>query len=48
MPTEKTIWGIHMGLTHEMRPIEKGYIAIGWKAVGAMTVLIPRISHYYR
>jgi restriction system protein len=38
---DRTIWGIHMGVVHEMRPIQQGYIAIGWKAVGDLSQLAP-------
>ena len=31
---ERPIWGIHMGRDHATRPIDEGYIAIGWSHVG--------------
>ncbi|MGE3986694.1 restriction endonuclease [Pseudorhodoplanes sp.] len=39
MADDRSIWGIHMGLLHEDRPIKEGYIAIGWKAVGDLARL---------
>jgi len=37
MIDDRPIWGIHMGVGHEDRPIKEGYIAIGWKAVGDLS-----------
>lgn len=31
---EKTIWGLHMALDHGLAPKERGYVAVGWGAVG--------------
>lgn len=39
MSEEKTIWGIHMGWQHELKPIEQKYIAIGWADVGNLSKL---------
>lgn len=35
----KTIWGVHMGKHHGTRPIEEGYIAIGWPKMGDLNAL---------
>jgi restriction system protein len=32
--SEKTIWGIHMARDHGTLPIDKGYVAIGWREMG--------------
>ena len=29
-----TVWGLHMGRHVGMRPVEQGYVAIGWKEMG--------------
>lgn len=39
--TEKIIWGIHMSREHGLDPIEKGYIAIGWHAMGDLSLIKP-------
>jgi restriction system protein len=39
--TDKTIWGIHMRREHGLAPIEQGYIAIGWREMGDLTLLQP-------
>ena len=31
---DKTIWGIHMAREHGSLPIDKGYVAIGWREMG--------------
>jgi hypothetical protein len=36
---EKTIWGIHMEALHKSRPVDEGFIAIGWDAVGDLSQL---------
>lgn len=41
MAEEQAIWGIHMERHHELRPIQQGYIAIGWPAVGDLSKLPP-------
>jgi restriction system protein len=38
---EKAIWGIHMAREHGSAPIEKGYIAIGWKEMGDFAPIKP-------
>ena len=35
----ETLWGIHMGRQHGDRPIEDGYIAIGWAKLGDVSRL---------
>ena len=39
MANKKQIWGIHMGAHVGADPIEKGYVAIGWKEMGDYTQL---------
>lgn len=39
--SEKTIWGVHMDRSLELDPIEKGFIAIGWDAIGDLSKLQP-------
>jgi restriction system protein len=39
MANEQVMWGIHMGRQHELRPIEQGYVAIGWSKVGDLSKL---------
>jgi restriction system protein len=34
MGDDKTIWGIHMPRSLELRPVEAGYVAIGWSGLG--------------
>lgn len=34
-----TIWGIHMGTQHGDRPIEDGYVSIGWSRMGDLAQL---------
>ncbi len=34
MAMDVTMWGVHMGAHVEDRPIEGGYVAIGWPALG--------------
>ena len=36
---ERTVWGIHMGRHHGARPIEEGFVSIGWQRVGDLTSL---------
>ncbi|MFP7672683.1 restriction endonuclease [Marivita sp. S0852] len=36
-----TIWGVHMGAHVGDRPIEGGYVAIGWPALGDLTKIAP-------
>ncbi|MEC5293757.1 restriction endonuclease [Aurantimonas sp. C2-6-R+9] len=35
----KTIWGVHMGRQHGGRPIDDGYVSIGWAALGDLRKL---------
>ncbi|AUQ71017.1 restriction endonuclease [Phaeobacter inhibens] len=37
MASSPTVWGVHMGAHVSDRPIEGGYVAIGWTAMGDMT-----------
>ncbi len=37
--TERTIWGLHMGKQHGSRPIDEGYVAIGWARMGDLSKL---------
>lgn len=34
MDSNGTIWGIHMGAHVGDRPVEEGYVAIGWRKLG--------------
>ncbi len=34
MPREAVVWGVHMGRHVNNRPIEDGYVAIGWAELG--------------
>ena len=34
-----TIWGIHMGRHHGSRPIDGGFVAIGWRKLGDLSQL---------
>ncbi|QFT92395.1 Restriction endonuclease [Roseovarius sp. THAF9] len=36
-----TVWGVHMGKHVGDRPIEGGYVAIGWPAIGDLTKIAP-------
>lgn len=38
---ERAIWGIHMAHEHGLRPVEQGYVAIGWYEIGNLAVLAP-------
>lgn len=37
--TDKVIWGIHMRRTHALVPIEQGYVAIGWREMGDLSLI---------
>jgi restriction system protein len=39
MAIEHPIWGIHMGKGHAQRPIEEGFVAIGWSKMGDLSKL---------
>jgi restriction system protein len=39
---EQTIWGVHMRREHGLEPIEQGYIAIGWREMGDLSLLQPK------
>lgn len=39
--SDLTVWGVHMGAHVGDRPIERGYVAIGWPAVGDTTQIPP-------
>lgn len=39
--TEKILWGIHMARDHGSLPIDEGYIAIGWHAMGDFSQVAP-------
>jgi restriction system protein len=39
MTNERPIWGIHIGIGHALKPIEEGYIAIGWSKMGDLSKL---------
>jgi restriction system protein len=39
--TDRTIWGIHMRREHGLAPIEQGYVAIGWREMGDLSLIQP-------
>jgi restriction system protein len=39
--SQVTVWGVHMGAHVGDRPIEGGYVAIGWPAIGDLTKIAP-------
>lgn len=39
MAEEKTIWGIHMARLHGTKPIDQGFVCIGWAQVGNLESL---------
>jgi restriction system protein len=41
MAEERPIWGIHMERGFDTRPISEGFVAIGWEAVGDLSILSP-------
>ena len=41
MTSELKIWGIHMGAHVGDRPIENGYVGIGWPLIGDLTKISP-------
>lgn len=41
MNEERPIWGIHMEMHHEMRPVAEGFVAIGWPKMGDLSKLPP-------
>jgi restriction system protein len=41
MSNDTTVWGVHMGHHVSDRPVEGGYVAIGWPAMGDLTKLAP-------
>ena len=41
MINDPTVWGVHMGSHVSDRPVEGGYVAIGWPAMGDITKLAP-------
>lgn len=41
MTTGPTVWGVHMGAHVGDRPIEGGYVAIGWHELGDLSGLLP-------
>lgn len=41
MVNNPTVWGVHMGKHVGDRPIEAGYVAIGWPAMGDLTKFAP-------
>lgn len=38
---DRAIWGIHMRRDHGLAPIEQGYIAIGWREMGDLSLIRP-------
>lgn len=41
MANNPTVWGVHMGVHVSDRPIEGGYVAIGWAEIGDLTKIAP-------
>ena len=41
MTSEATVWGVHMGAHVSDRPIEGGYVGIGWPLMGDITKIAP-------
>lgn len=39
--TDRIIWGIHMRRDHGLAPIEQGYVAIGWRQMGDLSLIKP-------
>lgn len=39
--SDLTVWGVHMGAHVGDRPVEGGYVAIGWPAIGDLTKISP-------
>lgn len=39
--SDLTVWGVHMGAHVGDRPIEGGYVGIGWPAIGDLTKIAP-------
>ncbi|MBP1097785.1 restriction endonuclease [Bradyrhizobium diazoefficiens] len=46
MAEERPIWGIHMNRRFGARPIDNGFIAIGWLSVGDLSQLSPKRESY--
>jgi len=44
---ERAVWGVHMGAHHGARPLEEGYIAIGWPEAGNLSAL-PRTRDAFK
>lgn len=38
---ERIVWGLHMAHEHGSRPVERGYVAIGWHELGDLATLSP-------
>jgi len=41
MANDPIVWGVHMGAHVSDRPIEGGYVAIGWSEMGDLTQIAP-------
>lgn len=39
--SDLTVWGVHMGAHVGDRPVEGGYVAIGWHEIGDLTKIAP-------
>lgn len=37
----RVIWGLHMGRQHGSRPIDEGYVSIGWSKMGDLSKIAP-------
>src|SRR5690349_4987195 len=48
MAEERPIWGIHMDRDFGARPISDGFIAIGWKRIGNLSLLVPNREAFKR
>jgi restriction system protein len=38
---DNVIWGLHMGRHHGLKPVEQGYVAIGWHELGDLSAIPP-------
>ena len=38
---DNVIWGLHMGRHHGLKPVEQGYVAIGWHEMGDLSAIPP-------
>jgi restriction system protein len=41
MSKARTIWGMHMELHHDMKPVEEGFLSVGWPLMGDLSKIAP-------